>query len=738
MLIRRIAVYALCLGLFQSMEAAEEPMGIIGGTKDTPNIPYATLVRFDGSLVPISPLPDFGIIWAVSMNGYGDSLMGGSVGTPITPYAALIGIDGQPISLTGLPINGEIRTVALNDQGYGLIGGRDENNYAYAAIKKPNKTAVTPLALGFTTDTVVYRVALNNQGFGLVGGIDFAVSTPFYAAFVDLENESVIPLTNLPVTNGNIQAVALADSKVGLVGGGSQVGFIYAGVVDPTGYVHELTFPSQAGDIRQVAVNQSGLGIIGGDNVSEYVAFVDLNTYTLTPIVPSNVLQVTSVAINEKGVGLFGGYSGPAPAVSGAAFVTVDSQQTYLNNLPLGLHVHNVSINDEGVGLIVGSVFDTITHAYAAIAAPNGDTTEITEIVQLIDYSMFSCDLGNNLLDQVVPEVYSSYLSAPNMQLAASFALNAHFAKNKRKERKNPTVGWLADASGSLKGKPCKEDRSLKNTIWVNPFWNFTHQAAYKNNPSYTNQIGGALLGFDHYYDQFLAGAALGYAYNYTQDGLGINRGNTQEEMAAIYGAYLGNVFEVHGALWSGIYQMTNKRWTLQSIASNSFTKGAIFAPHLEVNFPYQMGENSGYWIDPFWMIDWVNSWQNGFTETGKSGLNLVMPSQYTSILRNEVGVSFCENFSVQLGDWLFEEKLSYVNQVPFNFNPVTTNFVSSISTFPIGIGSAEVLNMGGVELRTLFTPKNSKIPYVSLDFFGEWGTSYQSYFVTLEVGRHF
>ena len=86
----------------------------------------------------------------------------------------------------------------------------------------------------------------------------------------------------------------------------------------------------------------------------------------------------------------------------------------------------------------------------------------------------------------------------------------------------------------------------------------------------------------------------------------------------------------------------------------------------------------------------------------------------------------------------MLEEKLSYINQAPFNVGDVNTLFVQSASTFPIAIGSSKVNNLGGVELRGTFVPIKPKYPHGAIDFQGEFGSSFQSYFVSLEIGKAF
>ncbi len=150
------------------------------------------------------------------------------------------------------------------------------------------------------------------------------------------------------------------------------------------------------------------------------------------------------------------------------------------------------------------------------------------------------------------------------------------------------------------------------------------------------------------------------------------------------------------------------------------------------------MDQRELYSIEPFFMFDWVNSWQNHFTESGSSGLNLQMPSHYGSLLQSEVGLRFYERFVFGWGDICLEEKASYVNQAPFHFDSVATSFVAAASTFPIGIGSPKVENLACGQFTALFNSSSQSKPYGGFSFQVMGSSSYQSYFASLFGGIDF
>ena len=255
--------------------------------------------------------------------------------------------------------------------------------------------------------------------------------------------------------------------------------------------------------------------------------------------------------------------------------------------------------------------------------------------------------------------------------------------------------------------------------------------------PSFTNEVAGALAAFDYHSSNLLLGSGVGYAFNYIHYSESLGHGKLQEEMACLYGSYQWDHFWMNAVLWGGLYQFHNERHTLSLITSTAHTRGWIVSPHLEGAAPFAI-KNNWCWIEPFLMLDWVNSWQRHFTERGSSGFNVVMDNHYASLLQTQLGLRFYEELQASWGKCLIEEKLSYVNQAPFHFHNVSTFFVGSASTFPIAVGSSKVQNLGGAQLCCSFLPRNQKLPYGVLDFEGFLGSGYQSYFVSVQIGKNF
>jgi hypothetical protein len=752
--------------------------GIIGGQAGNGDA-YAAFVTFPSiTTTPIANLPtSSATINTSAINSLGTALLGGQDSTS-NGYATYVLPNGNliplSISFSGAPIT----TSAINSSGLGLIGGDGDpfNSNTYAAFVSPDGT-VRPLS-SVTSDTnYVKGVALNDSGVGLVGGEgneSSGIPTSVYVAYVQTDGTTLALSTETEFNIGG-GSVAINSASNGIVGGSTFVDpnpVPYAALVFYNNGSPSLTvvssLPLTEGIISSVAINNSGVGLIGGQDdgaANIYAAIVtgDAMSATATPLFSEMSPQagfINSVALNDAGMGLIGGQLGGSDVY--AAIVQPNMTVIPLFNTSIPGTINEVAIDQTGIGLIGGQTNST---AYAALVAPNGTITSL-DIGDPSTILTTALNNNTNIFGAVTPVSTGPYASPIYTQLAAISALEAHFIEQNKlwKFSKGINIAQndlfdseelLADnrddplacidklvsyeyRPGARTKTEQSSSASPKNTIWVAPFGNFVHLNSEGNNPSINNQIGGVLLAYDRQGDNFLVGGSLGYAFNYIHYFNQLGHGKIQEEMACVYGAYYTEHFWFDIVAWGGVYQFWNKRRSLSSIISKAKSHGWIFSPHLEMASPWAMGDQELYYVEPFVMFDWVNSWLHGYTETGKSGFNLQVKGQYTSLLQSEAGIRFYEQFLYGWGRFCLEEKLSYVNQAPFHFHNVATSFVGSASSFPIAIGSSKVQNLASMQLVGCFVPKRNAYPYGGISLQVTANNAYQSYFVELFTGFTF
>jgi hypothetical protein len=732
---------------------ADVPLGLVGGQATDSSGYAAFLSNPDGTVFPISGIAADTVINSVGMNTSGTGLIGGQTSGAI-PYCAFVAPDGTLQSLILSVSAGNISSVAINETPLGLIGGRDNGlNTAYAAQVLSDGTVIS---LSFSAD-VIESVALNDSGVGLIGGEGSLIS---YAAYVD-SGGTVTPVLNTPMSISHIYGVAINDLGNGIIAGvGNDFNNAYAAFVTPGGASPLELSPVPSGyvPLSAVAINNLGNGLIGGtDTSSNAYAGYALSDGTVITLFNSPFLgTIKGVALNDSGTGLIGGQNGSNLY---AAFVQSDGTLTPLFSSSMVGIINSVAINEAGLGLIGGQVNDS--DAYVALVAPNGTLTSLNI---LNGSTINSVALqSQTILNSATPKSIGPYGSAVFTQLAATAALEMRFIQQNQLwlGNQNNEFANVNAVSGETnivynEMNPSSSERNFvlspknastpqgtvpfckQNSFWVEPFGSFIHLDKQGSIPSLTNEVGGVLLGYDRQGSNYLLGATLGYAFNYVHYSESLGHTKLQEEMASLYGSYYTNHFWMAAVLWGGLYQSTNIRHTFSDITSEGKPHGWILQPHLELASPWAIDQRGLYYVEPFVLFDWVNNWQNHYTESGSSGLNVQMPKVYNSLLQSEAGLRFYERFVCGWGDFRLEEKISYVNQTPFNVHSVNVSFVSSASSFPVAVASSNVQNLGSVQILGCFVPYNTSYPYGGFSVQATGGSSYQSYFVSLFTGIDF
>jgi len=657
-----------------SVQLFADPIGIIGGQGPAP---YAALLQDDGSLVTVSGLPATGLTFRVGMNASGVGLIGGTEG--INAYAAFVSQGGVLTPVSGLMAPGEIYSVAINASGLGIAGGgRFTSNVPYAAIVKQDGTAIS--VSGLPASGLLYGVAIDKDGDGIIGGIGPANSA--YAALTSSQGTSS-PIAGLPST-GAIFWVATNQSKMRFIGGQDNAS-VYAAFVKRAGTLLPIS-DLPLGQNYSVAINAEGNAIMGGKSLSlPYAALVSENGDVKTIHgLPTTTGIIYNVTLNDAGTGLIAGFSAEGPF---GAFVDKNGSLTRLKGLPSGTgFLDGAALHPTGIALVGGTSYGV---PFAALAAPNGKLTYLKGLPASgeINSTAFS------LLDSLVPKSVGPFESYANTLFVLSNVLTQH-------------------------RKPCG-----CASLWVTPFGNYSYT---KGAPAYSNKIGGVVLGGDF---NDILGGGVAFAENRVDYRHG--HANITQESAVLYTSFDRSCFCVNAALWAGLFQTSLARHSLLDITSRAHVHGWNVCPHLEVSAPL------GF-VDPFIALDWAYNRQSHYREHGGSGFNIRLQNQSLSIFRTEVGCRLRTHYQCLFGQFVFEEKLSYVNRTPTSTAKRRASFVGSASSFDVTTLNSSGQNLGSAEIHVAFTPEVAPNFCSSLDYQGEWGSRFQSHLLTLTLSGNF
>lgn len=687
-------------------------VGLIGGEQDKSSSPYSTFAAFispDGISTPFDPLfpsdtfftnPQVSSV-AISNSGY--AIVGGKTTFP-KPAVSIITQEEQVIPVTIPSATGNISSVAINDSGLGLVGIADNSPFAGFVSPEGDFLLITS---GLPLVGEVSSVAINEDGIGIIGGQ--ALDNTALAAFATQDGAvgTANPIDIGTINNGLIFSVDINDDSRAIIGGGGQIIGPFAAFVSPEGIVTPIdtTAPSTFG-ILSAKINSSGAAIISG-------------------LDPDNAI----------GSELFAAFVSPEGVVTPFDFASLGNGAIW-----------QVDINDEGIGIIGGGA-EGLNNRFVALASPEGVLTFIDLPLQLSILTSVAINDEAFVLSQAVP----TSIGPGNSYVNGLFALSSqilpnHFtfhpsASNSVNNReiasleKNPS-SLLADNSQYGKNTSCLPKCCY--TLWGAPFGAFIDQDKEQNFPEFDSWIAGGMIGLDYTaMRNLILGIGAAYAYNNVDFEPSLGRARSHQEFLALYGYWCNNNILINAALWGGLYQMKNERKTLGFITSKADIDGYLLNPHLEVSAPCFVRKYC-FNINPFVMFDWANNWQDSFEETGDSGLNLNVESQYTSMLRSELGLRFYKAWVYECGCLTLETKGSYVNKTPFNTADATTFFIGSVSTFGIETFSSEMQNLGVFQFYAEYSPKNTRYPYISFNYQGEFGSSFVSNLVSIEIGKKF
>jgi uncharacterized protein with beta-barrel porin domain len=329
------------------------------------------------------------------------------------------------------------------------------------------------------------------------------------------------------------------------------------------------------------------------------------------------------------------------------------------------------------------------------------------------------------VLERLVPKRLGPFDSWANTQFAFGNALTQHF------------IGYYKGHCPT----PCECDEQYgEGTLfWAAPFGNYVREKSRDRFPAFTNGIAGVLVGYDYNgFQDVLIGGALGYAFNNVRYSERLGRASINQESAVLYAAWNRPHLYLNVALWGGLSQTANKRHSFLTITSKANFSSWNLCPHVELSSPFCLTQCQKYVIDPFVAFDWANHWQRHLREHGRSGFNIVLNNLHASILRSEVGIRLFETIDYAWGQLIMEEKASYVNKTPTQKGRGTARFIGAESSFEVETLWPSAQNLGVIQIHAEGVPACQSDIYASIDYQGEFGSSYQSHELTLTVGKSF
>ena len=712
---------ALIASLSMLTQTSADNIGIIGGLNLTGTGPaYAALVSSSDQLNELLLTGSAalgGSIGTVSMNSSQISLIGG-LDLNGGAYAALSSATGgiTPLTFsTSMATHGNIYTAAINNSGNGIIGGKDNVGPIYAALVPPSGNPLIPLTFPgvVATGGIVNSVAINESGNCLIGGQVHSGSVPAYVASVSAHSTEVTPLTLTGgiATTGSISSVAINTSGRGIIGGQDLTGSqpAYAALVSPSGAVTPLGLTGGGiatnGEILSVAIDASGNGIIGGQDLTgSQPAYAALFTSsgTVIPLTFSGGMAtngwINSVALPLSSIlPLF--HFIPTGSLSG-------------NNLIFAEYINEFA-PENAFYFIPSNLDGTLSQALQSAAPTRNGISTYTASNNLF---FLTTSLANHLRNQQTRKqpkpTAISQNALPYDQLLTSL---------------------------SLENKPILHSQDKPFTIWFETIGAWASQKSQHQTVGFDPTTGGAILAFvDQITPRWVVGGGMSYLYTHIHERKDQGHSNINQEDAFIYSSWDNQRFYIDMLLMGGpmqIDQVRNTRITGFSFRSSSHPHGWQLLPHLELGL--KQFKTHHFYLNPFVMLDWANSWQKSYKEKGDSPFNASQKSFHGSLLRTEAGLRFYETLFFDSWNLTFQEKISYVNTQSFNAGKVKAFLVGAPGSFTVETLSSAA-NLGVAQFAMSFTPLQLHFPTTTLFYQGELSPKYQSHQINLELAWQF
>lgn len=524
----------------------------------------------------------------------------------------------------------------------------------------------------------------------------------------------------------NVTGSLTSDVSVtGILGGnGTITGNVTSdgGTVQPGTSIGTLTID---GDLTLDAGDTLAIEISPSDASKVVVTgTADIDGSTLSLIKQQGVYHLGSTyTILEAGdvEGVFGS----EPTQLGGHSFSVVYNSTNIQLQLIGLSIPTTGLT--GNNLVIANMLNTqeTNSQYEELINIIGDHLTLSERIRALEMISPSRNAANPFVLQNLGGVF--------VDLVAQRQNATHFGNQETQLGLLSANGPLYAAAGMP--RPSVQQSQKRNTFYASPFGNFAHEKAVKENPAFNMNTGGVLVGYDARREKGMIGCALAYAHtdNNQYDGFGKSHLNTYA--GSVYGFYEQNNFFIEPLLWVGYSTIENRR--NMEISYLSYTATADYhawqiTPHLAFGYDAVL---PGTIIEPFVSGDLTMVWTSGYQETGAAELNVKQSDQYSSLVRIAFGMQFFQSIDFHEGVIGFREAASYTYKHLLGTGQVNAAFVDIGSGFTVeALTESQSLFTPGVEL--FWKAKSGAI--VSLNYSGEFGTSYHSNQGVLTLGKEF
>jgi hypothetical protein len=285
---------------------------------------------------------------------------------------------------------------------------------------------------------------------------------------------------------------------------------------------------------------------------------------------------------------------------------------------------------------------------------------------------------------------------------------------------------------------PAVRESQQKITPWIAGYQEFSYLSASQQNPSFKYITEAVVAGVEARKEKcYVAGASFGYAHIHYYAKESAGHGNMNDYGLSLYGDAYVSDFYFSPSLWGVFSQIDNTR----NIKFSGFSEKASaniyawqFNPHLEIGYDRWF---SYCRLAPFTLLDWVSSWQRGYSESGATPFNAHESGKYSSMMRSETGLRITQDWAYSWGSFSLNEKASYIFEKPINVGNVFASFLGTPGSFTV-YAVNQTLNLGAIGLDFLFAIGKKTPVNILFGYEGEFGSNYLSNELQFTMSKDF
>ena len=223
-------------------------------------------------------------------------------------------------------------------------------------------------------------------------------------------------------------------------------------------------------------------------------------------------------------------------------------------------------------------------------------------------------------------------------------------------------------------------------SVWGNFSADFLRQEGQAENHGYSADTFGVTSGIDgHVGTNLLLGAAVAYDYSWVDWSNSRGHGSISSVYLGPYFTWFNHRVFTNASILGSFNHYEAARHIMFSgvdVHAKNEHHGAGFIGHFDLGVLLYPAE--GMTCSPIVGLDYIHTWEQGYTEHGGAGLDMKIFSTHASLFRTELGLEIAKCAILVHNKWTHDLKLSWIHQFPLTGEHLSAQFVDVNCTYTV------------------------------------------------------